>query len=293
MNLIEFNINLRITDDMKDILRKPLWNNSEIKIGNQCIHYKEWNQKGITVIQDLINENGNFYTYEHFCQNYNIQCPFTLYFGLKNYIMKKWPKLGELEIKEIGPYRPKFIEILCKDARGSRTLYNILNKELQKKQGYELKWETSFGTTENIDWKLVNRNIFSSTLDSRLHWFQFRIVHRIIATNKFLNYIKVRNDPLCTFCKAETETIEHLFFHCHFVSSVWGNFESWIKEKTNIEISITLFDAIFLKYGKKFKALNLLIIIIKSYIYQKRLKDSTLNFEEVKQLLNYHFNLER
>ena len=145
--------------------------------------------------------------------------------------MKKWPKLGELEIKEIGPYRPKFIEILCKDARGSRTLYNILNKELQKKQGYELKWETSFGTTENIDWKLVNRNIFSSTLDSRLHWFQFRIVHRIIATNKFLNYIKVRNDPLCTFCKAETETIEHLFFHGHFVSSVWGNFESWIKKK--------------------------------------------------------------
>ena len=43
-------------------------------------------------------------------------------------------------------------------------------------------------------------------------------IHRILGTNTFLYKIKVKDCNLCTFCKEEPVTIEHLQWGCHKVS---------------------------------------------------------------------------
>ena len=44
--------------------------------------------------------------------------------------------------------------------------------------------------------------------------FHFRLVSRIMATNKFLHIIGKAEDDLCSFCSAHVETLYHLFWEC-------------------------------------------------------------------------------
>jgi hypothetical protein len=46
-----------------------------------------------------------------------------------------------------------------------------------------------------------------STACTKLHWFQFRINHNILATNYFLKKIKIIDDANCNICQKENETI--------------------------------------------------------------------------------------
>ena len=56
-----------------------LFNNKEILIGNQTSFYKEWFQKGIFLIQHLLQENGQFLTFPKFIQQYEVDCSFLNY----------------------------------------------------------------------------------------------------------------------------------------------------------------------------------------------------------------------
>lgn len=49
---------------------------------------------------------------------------------------------------------------------------------------------------------------FRITKDTKMQWFQTRINHKILATNKFLCKIKITDDSKCFFCKVSEETIE-------------------------------------------------------------------------------------
>ena len=293
-NLAEFQNILNNHTNLKDILRKPIWENTEIKIGRKCIKYDNWVQKGILTIQDLLDEHGEVYTYETFCQKYNINTPFTFFYGLKTFILEKWPEIKDnCSQKELSPFRPLFIEHLCKDTRGSRALYDIFITKLYSKPKYENKWEGSLEFENGDDWKILNSNIFRSTKDTKLIWFQYRIVHRIIATNKYLYRIKLRNDPLCSFCNNDDETIEHLFYNCSYVSSLWENVKEWIKEKTDNEITLSLKDILFLKNARSENSLNIVIMLVKFYIFRKRFEDRILRITELKEILKNYYKTEK
>ena len=53
-----------------------------------------------------------------------------------------------------------------------------------------------------------------STNSVYLLYLHYRIINRIITTNKFLNTIQLSDDSMCTFCERDTETIIHLFWQC-------------------------------------------------------------------------------
>ena len=45
----------------------------------------------------------------------------------------------------------------------------------------------------------------------RYIFFQFKLLHRRLTTNDFLNKIGIRPDDLCTFCRDERESLIHGF----------------------------------------------------------------------------------
>ncbi|KAH3850204.1 hypothetical protein DPMN_092611 [Dreissena polymorpha] len=47
--------------------------------------------------------------------------------------------------------------------------------------------------------------------------FQYKYIHRIIATNKYLFKCKLSNSNRCDFCGENIETIEHLFGECKHI----------------------------------------------------------------------------
>lgn len=76
----------------------------------------------------------------------------------------------------------------------------------------------------NLDWANIYKIPFNSTLDTRTRAFQLKILHRILFTNSALFKMKISATPLCTFCRLESETLEHLFVDWR----TWETFAAWV-----------------------------------------------------------------
>ena len=59
-----------------------LWNNENITIEGKSLYWKKLADKGVLSVQDLLNNNGNYLTYEDFKQKYGIDINFIYYFQL-------------------------------------------------------------------------------------------------------------------------------------------------------------------------------------------------------------------
>jgi hypothetical protein len=148
------------------------------------------------------------------------------------------------------------------------------------------KWEAEFinqsGVTD-IDWSRVYSMPYRCTIETKNHYFQFRFIHRILPTNEFLCKIGINESDKCSFCKKVTETMRHLMWDCHIVSSFWDNITKWFIE-LNINIDLTYFE-ICLGPSKAEKNIfiNMIILLAKRYIYRCRVQELNLNFSDFKE----------
>ncbi len=76
------------------------------------------------------------------------------------------------------------------------------------------KWEEQYPTLSEDKWKKIYSLAFNVTLDTKLRAFKYIFLNRIAYTNEKLFAFKITDSPLCTFCKKEVESTEHLFFSC-------------------------------------------------------------------------------
>jgi len=85
-----------------------------------------------------------------------------------------------------APRVKPFTEIIFKFKKPSNLFHSYRGKS-KIIQSSETKWENSFDIdSTSINWENTYKNIFSSTIDTTLRSFQYKIVMRIIPTNKML-----------------------------------------------------------------------------------------------------------
>ena len=144
----------------------------------------------------------------------------------------------------------------------------------------------------NDKWKKLNSQIFKDIKDVKLQWLQYRIIHRILGTNLLLFKMKIQNNDKCTFCNTESETIEHLFYDCIIVSPIWEIIVSWLNEKLSIELQIERHEYI-LGILHSDKRINLIIMLVKSYIYKQKCRKVLPCAEGAKQEILYYKRLEK
>ena len=60
---------------------------------------------------------------------------------------------------------------------------------------------------------------FTSLNEYKIKYFQYRFINRILGTHYYLFRRNMNDNPLCTFCKNNNETIEHLFWECEVTSN--------------------------------------------------------------------------
>lgn len=68
--------------DKSEINSVCLWKNDNIRIGNRPIFYKEWANKGIWLINDLLDDKGNILSFQGFQNTFEIRTNFLTYHGL-------------------------------------------------------------------------------------------------------------------------------------------------------------------------------------------------------------------
>ena len=81
-----------------------------------------------------------------------------------------------------------------------------------------------------LNWKKIFTKTRKTTLDTQLRWFQLRILHRILPTNKYLCMCRIVESACCSFRKQEEETISHLFWHCNIVQVFWAKLKTTLNE---------------------------------------------------------------
>ena len=175
-------------------------------------------------------------------------------------------------------------------------------QSLQTAGKYKNKWTTELllNTVTNNDnygsdiwWKKVNKLFFNCTEDTNLRWFQYRLVHRILPTNKFLHKINIKTNDLCSFCGEQSETFGHLFWDCDLVASFWLLFADLIKQTYNIDIHLDKTTVIFgvLRHSLFQNCnINLLILLAKKFLYLQKMTHRNLNIHTFVNFIRSYSN---
>ena len=131
--------------------------------------------------------------------------------------------------------------------------------------------------------------------NTKLHWFQYRILRRIIATNDLLFKLQIKQDDLCSFCGLLPEKIEHLVWHCNVVVELWESTERWLLESIQFLLIIDKQTAIFaITFNRHFnKPINYIRIITRYYIYKRRIKNKRLNLLTWRKEVNQFLSIEK
>ena len=64
------------TKTIYNVACQPLWKNYFIQIDNACLFYKSWYKKGLIVINDLLENDGTFLSFNSFMIKYNVKVNF-------------------------------------------------------------------------------------------------------------------------------------------------------------------------------------------------------------------------
>ena len=118
------------------------------------------------------------------------------------------------------PFITNTIAFSKKNIKGCKDMYNILISKKRKPVKSISKWKDEGFNISDADWCKIFELPYKTTKESTYQSLQFKILHWLISTNIYLTKLKLTDFSLCTFCKLEVETIEHLFVDCPFVKEM-------------------------------------------------------------------------
>ena len=161
---------------------------------------------------------------------------------------------------------------ICLDKAISKNIYKEVRSKVEIIPTAELKYSEKYNY--QLDWKEIYCIPFRVTVDSRSREFQFKVLHRYLATNKFLHKIGLVPSFLCTFCKRESESIEHLLIECDYSNKFWQDLINWFNTIDIKVEALSEIDKIFglWKRHADFHLLNHFLILAKQHIYSCRNK---------------------
>ena len=189
------------------------------------------------------------------------------------------------------------LKCILKQKKGCRNIYDVF---IQSTKGTDpdinahSKWEDEFGQQFG-SWKGVYNTIYQCTSDSSLLDFQYRIIHRSLVTNVSLVKFHIQESELCSYCRQEQETIQHLFVDCSQTSTLWLSLQTWLNSILNLRnpLNLTATDILLGPQKPNFELINLIMLLTKKYIYQMKFSTQNLTIETLKAVLKYRFNIEK
>ena len=127
-----------------------------------------------------------------------------------------------------------------------------------------------------LSWRRTYSLAFLCTKETKLREFQFKLLHRRIATNDFLHKIGLKPNESCTFCGETTENLIHLFWKCKHTWIFWEETHRWICQNVNGLASDTFSVALCLGIvdDRGDLLLHHVLLIARYYIYTCRLRNT-------------------
>ena len=138
-------------------------------------------------------------------------------------------------------------------------------------------------------------NCLKITRDTKLQWFQYRLINRIlpIKTYMYLKKVGLLENDLCSLCGELNENIQHVFFYCNKSKNLWFRLEQFIYDKINKDIVFNLKDILFGLPSDAFNPVNFIVLVSKVYIYLCCKRGDDLNIFALLNFINKKYNVEK
>ena len=259
-----------------NVLNEIIWNNSAIKINNKIVYYKFMYQKGVLRVKELFDGNLEPLDFDSFRRKHLLRIfPFTIFHGLISAIPASWRSEINSSVRLPVPNADSQITSIHNTSFLSRRICCKLIIPVVSPPKAIVKWASEF-QLDSCQWESIFRTPFASLRETKVQYFQFRFLHRILGTNYLLHHMQLKNSSLCTFCNLSDETIDHLFWACNITSNFLLDVEQSIFGN---QFNLSKQD-LFFGYQLICKhPFNFLIFHLKYYIFHKKLDSSvpTLN----------------
>ena len=276
-----------------------LFNNKEIRIENKTIFLKSWFENEILTIQDILNENGKFLSFNEFKQNYNVNCNFLIYFQIINAIPKhlsekaKNAQLNKNYFQSDGSnfnfQLSSSISIDLTKMKNKDYYWLFMKKSIQKITGTS-KWERELSSND-IHWKDYFKQLKCICKENKLKEFYFKLVHRILVSKKELHLYGITANPNCTFC-GQPDSIGHTFIECPNSKQFFNEVLQYFNQENVTSYSLSVEELLFGKLvdGRQplLKKLNYSMLFAKYYLYHQKLNQVISRY---KRRILAHFNL--
>ena len=281
---------MNFQEQVDDPLNQIIWFNTHIKVGNTTVFWKEAYEQGLIYIRDLLTINGQIKNDE------KIKNEFGINVMQINMIKSAIPKEWWQKIKKKIPNQTKTVylydEIVLKKNITSFAYKEILNSEENKNALYPKwdKWQRELNVSISYgEFLALFRNISKITNITKYRSFQYRLLNRVIFPGVKLHAWNIIGSPICVFCKLSQETICHLMYECKVVHDLWCDVLEVVAQKYNLcgEIRWSLSNVIFNNVAQPpSNVTNLIVLVVKQYIYAQRCKGKELSFNHVIAVIN-------
>ena len=269
------NYNFKPIDTTNDPTSDIIWFNSNIRIDNRVIFNKEMFTKGIIYLKDFTHSNGDIYSHEEFKMHYSVNINFLTYYSIIHAIPTRYKEALKVQNDRAGIQQSN-IENIKKVDKISKYVYNTL---ITKNTSFPEKAFDFHNRTLNIN---ISKDtyissfelLYSSTSNTKLLDFQYRVLHNILITNIQLKQWHIKEDDNCTFCASYPETTSHLLLDCQYSIRIWREMFDYIATQSGARIILENAEKILGVRDKPFSCFyNTLCVIAKQYIYACRCKN--------------------
>ena len=252
----------------KNFKNEIIWNNSLIKVDNNIIFYSFMYERGVERISDFLDDKNCLLSLSNFKQKFSLQSlPFIIVYSIFSAIPRHWKDdFGNVYNSDDVPDKLQNLQDI---PFPSRYVYNVLIESIFSAPTAINKWKSAFVFSEE-EWRIIFRSPFASCSESKICYFQFRFVHKILGTNYYLSILNQNENPRCTFCGTHDEKIEHLFWECRITSNFILDTEYHILGRQFVFKKQDIFFGYQLSLRHPY---NFLILHLKYFLFNKKLNN--------------------
>ena len=296
--------NLYVFDQAQDLI---LFNNKEKLIEGKPLFLRDWFNKGILSIQDLLDDAGNILSYQEFNNKYSCKSNFLQYYQVISAIPKDLlnkAKLSDPIKKELYSTEDFTIQLnestqLVLNKAKTSDFYKLLNvKTHTAEHTGPRRWNENLSMHMNEDsWRKAFISLKNLCKETKLREFQFKLIHRIIVTKKELCRFGIKPDDDCLYC-GEKDSVDHSFKDCRFVISFETEVIKWFNARNNSKFNPTIEEKLFgldkSSYNKELvKKFNYTMLSMRYYIYSRKLHDKPIFLGDFVNKLLLKYKIEK
>ncbi|XP_055995578.1 uncharacterized protein LOC130046786 [Ostrea edulis] len=278
----------------------PVWQNTNMCVGNKDIYVKTWYQHGVKIIGDFLDEDGNFLLLQDFSQKFRLANVCTMQYNSITSTISKFLKTLSVKRSDVKknctPFIPFYFEFILLNDKCSKVLYDMINSnDLIPKSIQKWNTELSVHLEGNVSVKELFKACFKTSTDTQVQWLQYRILYKLLPTKYYLKKISIISDDCCSFCKENVETMQHMFMSCSYTLALWNNLSMHIFRKTSKRIGFNVSNVIFGETPRSLcnKVVNFIILYTKQYVFNCSKQNKIPHITGLIHYLSFKYKVEK